>query len=89
MSATDQTARARRRGFALTPVVQARLADGRDVEITVPSDHDEDDCLAAAEATYIDDHSALAGWNLYPRWDADHDGVLLIVPAWALEETDR
>lgn len=54
--------------------------------ITVPADPDADDCLAAAEAAYLDEHPSLAGYDLDPQWgDDNRETVVLTVPAWHLE----
>lgn len=43
---------------------------------------DEDDCLAAAEADYIDQHPEAAGWDIGARWaDDQRETILLDVPA--------
>jgi hypothetical protein len=55
------------------------------IDITVPADPGEDDCLAAAAESYVADRPALKGWDLAPRWtDGDErDTVTLTIPAWA------
>lgn len=54
------------------------------VTVTVRADQDQDDCLAAAEAAYIEEHPALDGYDLAPRWtdEDDRETVDLTVPAW-------
>lgn len=56
------------------------------VTVTVQADPDQDDCLAAAAAEYIEEHPALAGYDLAPRWtdEDDRTTVDLTVPAWAV-----
>jgi hypothetical protein len=43
---------------------------------------DDDDCLAAAAAWYVERNPELAGWDLEPRWASDdREEILLTVPA--------
>lgn len=63
----------------------------RSVDVTVPADPDEDNCLAAAVAAYVEDHPDLADWDLSPRWAVDEGGemreaIVLTVPAWAVRQ---
>lgn len=62
-----------------------RVTELSHVEIVVPADADEDDCLAAAAEAYVADHPALKGYDLEPHWTDDdvRDTVTLLVPAWA------
>lgn len=62
--------------------------DGFDksVTITVPANHDLDDCLAGAAEAYIAEHGQLKGYDLDPRWaDEDRELVALSVPRWHYE----
>lgn len=56
------------------------------VTVTVRADQDQDDCLAAAAAEYIEEHPELAGYDLSPRWtdEDDRETVDLTVPAWVV-----
>lgn len=56
----------------------------RSVEVTVAADPDQDDCLAAAAEAYTEEHPALKGWDLSPRWtdDRNRETVTLSVPRW-------
>lgn len=63
----------------------------RSVDVTVPADPDQDDCLEAAAAAYVADHPELEGWDLSPRWAVDEGGemreaIVLTVPAWAVRQ---
>lgn len=60
----------------------------RSVEINVPADPDQDDCLTAAAEGYIAEHPELQGWDLSPRWtdDRNRETVTLSVPSWFYEQ---
>ena len=51
---------------------------------------DEDDCLSAAAAEYVEEHPELAGYSLCPRWEGGDAGsreaILLDLPAWFVVE---
>lgn len=57
------------------------------IDIEVPANEDEDDCLTAAASEYIEQHPDLANWDLDPRWtdDSVRETVTLTVPAWAVD----
>lgn len=52
------------------------------IAITVDADEGQDDCLAAAEAAYIEDFPELSGYDLSPHWvnDEDRGAIVLILP---------
>jgi hypothetical protein len=58
----------------------------RGIEIEVPADPDEDDCLAAAAREFASERSGLGGWDLSPRWTDDdtRETVTLTIPAAAI-----
>lgn len=54
--------------------------------VVVAADADQDDCLAAAEESYVTEHKSLKGYNLSARWtDETRETVTLSVPAWHAE----
>lgn len=67
------------------------------VDVTVPADEEQDDCLTAAQTAYIEAHPDLVGYDLSPRWtDADRETVTLSVPrsvdmwwSWHDQDQDR
>lgn len=60
----------------------------KSVEIVVRADADQDDCLSAAAASYVEEHPELGGYDLAPRWQDEDDRtiVVLTVPAWSVED---
>lgn len=62
----------------------------KSIKIVVAADADQDNCLAAAAEAYIEEHPALAGWDLAPQWEGGEDGdreqIVLSVPEWAISE---
>jgi hypothetical protein len=51
------------------------------IEVPAAQYADLDDCLAAAEADYLSEHPAAAGYELCARWrDCEREIILLDVP---------
>lgn len=61
----------------------------KSIEIVVRADADQDDCLSAAAASYVEEHPELGGYDLAPRWQDEDDRTLVVltIPAWAATET--
>lgn len=60
----------------------------KSIEIVVRADADQDDCLSAAAASYVEEHPELGGYDLAPRWQDEDDRTLVVltIPAWAADE---